>query len=253
MKEMSYSSPLKIMRPFYLDEIGTAYVYVMDVSGGMLAGDKLDYSVRVSQNAHLFLTSTAATKIHPMENEKAKITTKLMVEENGSLEYFPEEVILFENSLLDNDTVIELHPSSVLACSEIIFMGRKHYGEVNKFTRLKSNFEIKINGEIMIWDRFDISPVENELDGLGYMEKNSHYGSFFLYSKENNTELLETIRTTIQVNQQQIQIGCSLHTSGMIIVKALANNHYSIKQQFKEIWKRIRPIVLKEEYPNIRK
>ena len=253
MTEMSYSTPIKLMRPFYLDDIGTAYVYLMDLAGGVLAGDQLHYNICVNPRAHLYLTNTTATKIHPMENGFANIQSRFYIGEHASLEYFPEEVILFEKSKLENDTIVELSSNSVFVFSEIIFMGRKHYGELHKFSKFRTNFVIKLDGKTIIWEKFDISPVTRHLNGLGYMEQNSHYGSMYLYSKENDGKLLALIREIIQGMNEKLHMGCSLHTSGMLIVKALSNNHYSIQRGFKKIWQMIRPILLKEEMPHIRK
>lgn len=183
----------------------------------------------------------------------ATIDQYFFIKPNGSLEYFPEEMTLFENSSLKSNTVIDLHPTSVLAFSEIIFMGRKNYGELLRFNQLNSSFKMKMNKRLLLIDQMNIQPNKVDYRGFGYMENKSHYGTLFVYSNKNNTALLEKVRSIIQTCAVQMQAGCSLHPGGVLVIKALAHNQYSIKKMFTNIWLELRPILLKEAMPYIRK
>ncbi|MCM3763145.1 urease accessory protein UreD [Alkalihalobacillus oceani] len=253
LSNLTFSSPVKVMRPFYLDTIGTAYLYMMDISGGMLAHDTLVCDIKIKENSHLYLTNNSATKIHPMEDGYATMTNFFDVEQGASLEYFPEEITLYKNSSLNTNTIIDLHEHSCVAASEILFLGRKNFGEFLHFSNLTSNLEIRMNGNVVLFERFNISPQNKDYLGLGFMEDFSHYGSLYIYSFENNRDLVENIRHSIKDITEKMNIACTLHHSGVIVIKALANNHYSIKTAFKIIWENVRPQLLKEGLPYIRK
>ncbi|WP_209123849.1 urease accessory protein UreD [Alkalihalobacillus sp. BA299] len=253
LSNLNFSSPVKVMRPFYLDDIGTAYLYIMDISGGMLSNDTLDFDIRVEKDSHLYITNNSATKIHPMEEGFATINNYFLIKEGASLEYFPEEITLYKDSSLKTSTIIDLHEHSCIAASEILFMGRKNYGEVLNFKNLTSHFEIRMKGNILLFERFNMDPQKENYKGLGFMENYSHYGSLYLYSPQNDRALLETIRSSLENSHENAHIASSLHHSGVIVIKALSNNHYSIKALFKLIWQHVRPKLLKERLPYIRK
>ncbi len=73
ISRMNYTFPLKVLRPFYLDGIGTAYIYLLDTAGGMLAGDSLDYRIRVEDGARLYLTNASASKSYVMNGGGAQV------------------------------------------------------------------------------------------------------------------------------------------------------------------------------------
>jgi urease accessory protein len=80
-----------------------AYLYLINTSPGLLAGDRLNLSLQLDKNTNLYLTDQAATKVHPMPNfQKAVVDTQIVLDTNTNLEYVPEPIILFKDSILNN-------------------------------------------------------------------------------------------------------------------------------------------------------
>lgn len=254
ISQMNYRFPLKLMRPFYLDDMGTAFVYVFDSAGGMLAGDRADYSINVGEGAKLYLTNASTAKIYQMPTGKADISQEFYLGENSSLEFFPEAITLFRQAELDTKTTIHVHPNSVLAYSEMYTSGRKNIGESFDFRSLSNRFDLYIGGKLAIWEQYRLSMKREQFARLGYLEGFTHWGNLYLYSSSNQTEN-HTLLNQYLSNKERfsIQAGCSLHPSGVISVKALSYNYEELKELFNDIWSIMRPIMLRGELPYIRK
>lgn len=254
ISKMNYSFPLKIMRPFYLDRMGTAFLYVMDCAGGMLSRDRIDYDINVDAGAHLYLTNASASKIYCMTVGSAEVHNHFQVGADASLEYFPEEVMLFKDSSLESVTHIHLHPSSVLAFSEVYSAGRKSYGELFQFREMINHFKITIGQQLAIWEKYKLDPEKIRYSNLGYMDNYTHWGSLYLYANIDQKAILQEVRECLpQDRNRMLWSGCSLQPSGVIVVKVLAAQYEVIKQLFHAVWTRLRPLLLKEGLPHIRK
>ncbi|MEL7224282.1 MAG: urease accessory protein UreD [Cyanobacteria bacterium J06576_12] len=148
---MSY--PLSVSPVFRLDEDATrAYLYRMNTSPGLLAGDVLKMSVKLGDGSALLLADQAATKVHTMptegalENRRAAVRYEIEVGDRATLEFLPEPLILFTDSVLNQTTDIVLHPSAGLTWGEIILPGRLARGERYQFESYWSRLQIRSYG-----------------------------------------------------------------------------------------------------------
>ncbi len=163
---MSY--PLSVSPIFRLDEqsnsfiandaSGTgltrrAYLYRMNTSPGLLAGDVLRMSLKLEGGSTLLLADQAATKVHQMpetgglENRMARVHYEIEVGDRATLEFLPEPLILFTQSTLQQTTEITLHPSAGLSWGEIILPGRLARGERYQFQSYWSRTRIRASAK----------------------------------------------------------------------------------------------------------
>lgn len=254
ISKLKYSFPFKILRPFYLDGIGTAFVYVLDAAGGMLGGDSLDYRIRVNDGARLYLTNSSTSKLYQMSDGQARINQQFSIGNNASLEFFPEAMMLFKNTSVETVTRIEAEHDSIFALCDMYAGGRKHAGELFQFQSIVNRFEIIIDGKLAIWEKYRVEGEKLRVGRLGYLEGYTHWGNLYLYSKAGSTDIIRILQEYLSgMNRQGVWAGCSLHPSNVITVKALSSEYEAVKDCFQQVWSRIRPLMLKEELPYIRK
>jgi len=246
--------PVKIMRPFYLDAAGTAFVYAVDAAGGLLGGDTIDYEIRVDDGARLYFTNASTAKAHPMPRDSAVVRTKLSVGEKAGLEYFPEASMLFRETTMTAVTRIEAAESSVFACWDIVASGRKHSGEQFQFRKFENELAIRIGGRLVLWETYRLEGDTLRGGTPGILDEYTHWGSLYVYGQGDPSLLLESARDGLEAaHREGVFGGCSLHPSGVLIVKALGNTCEDIKSCFHAAWARLRPILLQEELPDVRK
>lgn len=139
--------PLSVSPVFRLEESSEAraYLYRMNTSPGLLAGDALKLSFELGAGSQLYLADQAATKVHamPTEDTQATVNYRIAVGDRAALEFLPEPLILFADSELRQTTEIVLHETSTLCWGEIILPGRLASGEAYKFRQCFSRVRIK--------------------------------------------------------------------------------------------------------------
>ncbi|MGG2197914.1 urease accessory protein UreD [Paenibacillus validus] len=254
ISRMNYTFPLKVLRPFYLDGIGTAYIYLLDTAGGMLAGDSLDYRIRVEDGARLYLTNASASKSYVMNGGGAQVHQFFSVGRQASMEFFPEEVMLFKDTTLETATRIEAERDSVLAFCDMYACGRKHKGERFEFRSMGNLLEIVIDGKLAVWEKYRVDGHRLQSGQPGYLEEYTHWGTLYMYSSETDGAMLQTARECLAgIGEGGVWAGCSLHPSGVLTVKALSAEYEAVKDCFQQVWAQLRPRMLKEALPYIRK
>ena len=160
------TSPLRLSQTFRLDGANSnrAYIYLMNSSPGLLAGDRLNLSLQLDQGCSLYLTDQAATKVHAMPNVPTQATTNWEINLNAeaSLELVPEPIILFADSALEQSTRIQLHSQASLFWSEILVPGRLARGESNAFRHYHNSWEIcDSTGTLLFKDATHLEGVNN--------------------------------------------------------------------------------------------
>lgn len=141
--------PLSVSPIFRLEENGSvsssnrAYLYRMNTSPGLLAGDTIGMSLQLGEKAQLFLADQSATKVHTMPQAQATVDYRLEVGSSATLEFLPEPLILFEDSTLTQTTEVIMHATASLSLGEIILPGRLARGEVYQFHQYLSRLQVK--------------------------------------------------------------------------------------------------------------
>jgi urease accessory protein len=143
------ADPLRVLfpTPEADDPIQAALV---TTSGGLVAGDHIDITVRVDPKASAHVTASAAEKIYRSTGVTTVVRQALTVGGGGALEFLPPETIMFDGARLERESVIELAPDAVFLGGDIVVFGRRARGE--RFTHgfLRDVWEVRCEG-CLVW------------------------------------------------------------------------------------------------------
>lgn len=126
--ERSHYGPLTVQRPFY-PEGGCCHVYLLHPPGGIVAGDSLSLAIHVDCEAKALITTPGAAKFYRSTAQQALQTISLKVEAEATLEWLPQETIIFEGARLRSDIQLDLATGARFIGWEIVVLGRPAAGE----------------------------------------------------------------------------------------------------------------------------
>ena len=117
--------PLKVVRAFD-SEPGAALVHIHNLSGGVLAGDRLSLDLTVGPGASAQVTSTGATRVYRSRPSAlpAEFSSRVRICRDALLEYLPDPLIPFAGCRYAQDTVVELEDGAGLFWWETVAPGR---------------------------------------------------------------------------------------------------------------------------------
>ncbi len=117
------AGPLTVQRPFY-PEGGVCHVYILHPPGGIVAGDHLNISVSAEEQSHTLITTPAAGKFYRSMGQQATQTVTINVAKDATLEWLPQETIIYEGAQLRSINQVELAKGARFIGWEILSLGR---------------------------------------------------------------------------------------------------------------------------------
>ncbi|MDP5273952.1 urease accessory protein UreD [Chengkuizengella axinellae] len=230
-----HQSPLKISKTHPFENSSQLYVCVMDCSPGMLDGDEYDIHMNFGEQTEVYLTNQAYTKIHPSQNLGVKINQRYDVKIGALLEYFPEPMVPFAKSCFQGETTFQLEKDASLVTADILTPGRIHLGESFDYQSFNNTLKVYRDDKLIAWDRFHLNPSNHHFRTEGSFGEYTHMGSFWIFSKYVDDELLKRIRDGIE-ELPNIFAGASFTSEQGICVRILGHKAWELQQCTENLW-----------------
>jgi urease accessory protein len=119
---------------------------LINTAGGLTGGDRLDVAVSLDSGANAVVTTQAAERIYRRLSGRARIDVNLTVAAGASLDWLPQETIVFDDSALARTLSAHVHASGRLLIAEAIILGRAAMGERARNVMISDAWRIRRNG-----------------------------------------------------------------------------------------------------------
>jgi urease accessory protein len=203
--------PWKVVRAF------GNLVHLHNVSGGILAGDRLALNVEAA--APLLITTTGATRLyrHRPGADDSEQRMNFSIGEGARLEYLPDPLIPFAASRHSQRICFSLSRDATLIWWEVL-------AHTFAFERLQISSSIDICGKPAVREDFVLEPSRRPLESVVRMSNSTHLSSFYVL-KEGKTgafwrELEHELRKSVPEYW-----GVSTLAVGGVIARALGRNY----------------------------
>lgn len=166
LQDLHQSGCGKVLLPRASGDVPEA-VFI-NTSGGVTGGDRLAYSASIGVGAKLTVTTQAAERIYRASAGSAEISNTLRLDKASTLEWLPQETILFDGSNLHRRLDVDMAGDASLLAVETLVFGRKAMGEVLQTARLHDAWRIRRGGVLAYADTLRFTaPVPNGVAGFG--------------------------------------------------------------------------------------
>lgn len=122
---------------------------LINTSGGMTGGDKLNWTIDADPASHAIVTTQACEKIYKSQAETANVHTTVHVSEEASVEWLPQETIFFDEGRLKRSIDVQLASSAHFIGLEAVVLGRQAMGEPARNIELSDRWRIKRDGKLI--------------------------------------------------------------------------------------------------------
>lgn len=248
--------PLHFTTPLFLDESqpGMAFVYVLNPSGAVFSGDKLELRIVARNGGKLHVTSTSATKLHRMLDGSAYQKVHLEAKQGSYIEYLPDQIIPQAQSSYDQETTINIDRGSMLIASEIIAPGRLARGEIFAFTRLKLATRISVDGSTLFTERMLMEPTTIPTNMRGVLGTFLYSGTLLALVPGGNAKGVYDAASSLDMTGEDYRLGVGALPGAVgIIVRVLAMSSSTMTRLIDDAWSRIRMQMIGAPAPSRRK
>lgn len=173
--------PWKVVRAFRQPG-GETLIHLNNISGGVLAGDRLALEVIVEAGTAAQITTTGATRLyrHRPGACDSEQTATFWIGEGARLEYLPDPLIPYAGSRHAQHTTIHLAAGASLFWWETLAPGRLATGEAFAFERLRVETEIRAGDRPLLLENFLLEPAARSLAVTARMGEYSYLASLYV-------------------------------------------------------------------------
>ncbi|KKM22034.1 hypothetical protein LCGC14_1629470 [marine sediment metagenome] len=155
LRDLRQSGSLKLVFP--RTHRPDAEAILVNTAGGITGGDQFSLTIKVQTGAALSITTQAAERAYRAQSgEIAHVTTDVSVQDRASLNWLPQELILFDRCALRRRLNVDLTPHARLLMVESVVFGRAAMREVLRDVNFQDRIRITRGGRPLYIDGIDL-------------------------------------------------------------------------------------------------
>jgi len=235
-----HKGPLRVQKHLYAEGPEVCQHIIVHPPGGIAGGDRLDISAHVGTDAWAQLTSPGAAKWYRAAGP-AYQKLDLHVAAGATLEWLPQETIIFSAAQAELSTTIELEGDARLFYWDVVALGRPASGERFELGHFQAQLDIRRDGQLLWHERQRIVGNDGLLDSPIGLDGQPVFATL-LVTGEIDSELLEVCRSLPNPVR-----GDLTQLPGLLVARCLASEALQARGWLIDLWRLLRPALLGRE------
>ena len=241
LRENRHRGPLRVQKALYPEGDAVCQAIVLHPPSGIAGGDHLVISADVASGAHAQLTTPGAGKWYRSGGAEASQCIDFTVGEGATLEWLPQETIVFDGAKARMETHVSLAADSRYIGWDILCLGRAASGERFEKGEISLFFRVDRDGRPIWLERGQVAGNDTMLDSPAGWAGHSVCGTLlcsFPELPQQAAALLEALRAIAPADAAQHGITV---LAGVLIARYLGGNSEAARLWFAQLWTILRP------------
>jgi len=235
-----HKGPLRVQKHLYAEGPEVCQHIIVHPPGGIAGGDRLDISASVGADAWAQITSPGAAKWYRAAGP-AYQQLALRVAAGATLEWLPQETIIFSAAQAELSTSIELEGDARLFYWDVVALGRPASGERFDLGHFQAQLDIRRDGQLLWHERQRIVGADGLLDSPIGLDGQPVFATL-LVTGEIDSDLLEICRSL----PNEVR-GDLTQLPGLLVARCLASEALLARGWLIDLWRLLRPALLGRE------
>lgn len=248
-----YQLPLQVLPANYVEEDGSAFVYLLNPSSGMLEGDLFDYRFHLRDGAETLLTTPSSNKIYKSRKDMTYQQMEADIGGGCVLEYLPEHNVPYGESRFTQQSIFRVKRGGTLFTWDTVVPGRLARGECFDFHTYRSDIRIYYDGKLKVREMTEIDADTINPLQIGILNKYRIFSSCYVVSSRADSHLQEELRTFLTEKSGHILGGASMPEEDIMVIKILASHVPEFQKTLWDIWNIVRRHILSKDAIRMRK
>ena len=196
---------------------------LLNTSGGLTGGDRMEWTADVGEGAHLTVSTQACEKVYRARDGRAQAQTSLSVGEDARIDWLPQETILFDGGALSRRLDVDLAPGARLLAAEAVVLGRTAMDETVRAGEISDRWRVRREGRLIFADDLRISgPVAAITDRAPMLAGARAFASMLLVADDVG-RFLEPLRRALG------RAGGASAFDGKLFGRVVANDGFELR------------------------
>lgn len=238
LAQRRHSGPLLVQKALY-PEPEVCHSIILHPPAGIAGGDVLDLEAELGAGSKVLLTTPGATKWYRTRAEPARQTVRFNLGPGASLEWLPQENIVFDGSRAETKTEVRLARGAVFCAWDVYCLGRLASGETFRSGYLRNSSSIYYDGTLVWRERGRFAAGDRLLDSPIGLAGRRVFGTFIVASDSLPAGLLESTRTIAA------PAVCAITQLPKVwLARYLGDSTEAARDYFRALWHVLRPNLL---------
>lgn len=241
LRENRHKGPLRVQKALYPEGDAVCQAILLHPPSGIAGGDQLEISATVGAGAHAQITTPGAGKWYRSGGADAAQRIDFDVQAGATLEWLPQETILFDGARAGMETRVQLASESRYIGWDILCLGRSAAGE--RFDNGRFDLFYRIDREHKpLWiERGGFAGNDAMLHSPAGWADATVCGTLlcsFPELPQQATSLLEACRAIVPADAASHGLSA---LPGLLVARYLGNNSEAARLWFAALWAILRP------------
>ncbi len=239
LRDLYQSDPCRVLFPRPAE--GAAFeAVVVTTSGGVVGGDRIAVDLEARTGVTATVTTQAAEKIYRSAGPDSLIAVDIRLEAGATLEWMPQETILFDGARLRRTTAIEVAAGSRLLAGEFVVFGRRARDET--FTRglLHDAWRVRENSRLIWADGLHLDEEIAGIVGRGTTFDNAAGVGTVIFRDDDAGRYMDRARDILSSTARQDCEAAATCLGRLIVVRFVGRDAAALRASAAGFWSAFR-------------
>jgi urease accessory protein len=239
----SHHGPLVVQKMLHPEGPGVCQAIVVHPPGGIAGGDRLTLDLALGRDTHAQLTTPGAAKWYRSAGPRASQMMSARVAAGATLEWLPQETIVFCGAHADLATRIALEGDATYIGWDIVSLGRAASGERFDRGQYRQRIELVRDGALLWAERTSLSAGDRVLVSPAGLNGLPMFGTFVAAARSLAGDLLSVCRNVPTEPARGIE-GAITCLPGVLIARCRGSSPEAARRWFAALWQVVRPALI---------
>jgi len=233
----AHLGPLVVQKSLYPEGGAVCQNVIIHPPGGIVGGDTLAINVDVGPRAHAQLTTPGAARCYRSSGAFAQQHISLRAARGATLEWLPQETIVFDASKIELELAIDLVDDARFLGWDVVCLGRSAAGERFDRGELRQRLALTRDGIPTFAERVVLHGGAPLLTSPVGLQGNPVFGTFLAAAPIVTHAMLESCRQVLPMAGE----GAVTRLPGVLIARYRGASAAAARHYFVELWRKLRP------------
>jgi urease accessory protein len=240
-----FTLPLQALEPMDLAGDGSATLLLLNPTGGVLGGDRLETEVSLGPGSRVCLSTPSATRVYRSREHSAIQRVSITLGSGATLEWVPDHLIPSPGARLRQATEVTMASDATLLYLDSWAAGRAARGEAWGFDLLDSSLLVRDAAGPLVRERAILAGGPRP-DGLGGTEGFGYVATFVALRAGEATsgawwrDLAETLQQDLDAVAPDCRAGVTTLGRGGVLARLLGPTAPALSACVEAVWARCR-------------
>ncbi|HEX8874741.1 MAG TPA: urease accessory protein UreD [Nitrosospira sp.] len=239
--------PLLVQKPLYPEGREVCQAVIIHPPGGVVGGDQLEIAVKVGPAGRAQVATPGAAKWYKANGHVSRQDVTLDIDSGGSLEWFPQETIFFDDVHVELEHNVTLGKEATYIGCEILCFGRTASGESFDSGRIGQRIAIRREGKLIWYEQLVLTGGSPAMTNPLLLAGGTVCATLIASGQTVSAAVLEAAREGASaIAASGGQAGVS-QLKGLVIARYLGNSSETARRVMLNAWSHLRPAMLGRE------